>query len=62
MLFTVSSHVYSQACPYFVSRSVAEEADIIFCPYNYIVDPGIRLSVRTHPSHVRVAVFVPVIP
>nr|QZX63216.1 fanconi anemia group J protein [Halisarca dujardinii] len=34
----------NKACPYFVSRSLMEEADIIFCPYNYIVDPAIRLS------------------
>lgn len=29
-------------CPYFASKSLAIEADIVFCPYNYIVDPVIR--------------------
>jgi hypothetical protein len=28
------------ACPYFTARALAEDADIIFCPYNYLVDPG----------------------
>lgn len=32
-------------CPYFAARSLMEHADIIFCPYNYIVDPDIRESV-----------------
>lgn len=30
------------ACPYFASRSLQVSSDIIFCPYNYIVDPVIR--------------------
>ena len=30
------------ACPYFVSRKLAETAELVFCPYNYVVDPGIR--------------------
>nr|XP_033199258.1 Fanconi anemia group J protein homolog [Bombus vancouverensis nearcticus] len=33
-------------CPYFAARSLAEHADIIFCPYNYIVDPDIRESMQ----------------
>lgn len=30
------------ACPYHLSRVLARRADLIFCPYNYILDPGIR--------------------
>lgn len=30
------------ACPYFGARKLLEEAEIIFCPYNYILDPNIR--------------------
>ncbi|XP_062501218.1 Fanconi anemia group J protein homolog isoform X2 [Corticium candelabrum] len=29
-------------CPYFVSRNLLTGADIIFCPYNYLIDPKIR--------------------
>ncbi|KAA3676580.1 fanconi anemia group J protein [Paragonimus westermani] len=31
------SHVPS--CPYFCARKLAKTADIIFCPYNYLLDP-----------------------
>lgn len=31
-----------QACPYFATRGLVEEADIVFCPYNYLIDPIIR--------------------
>ncbi|RKP20840.1 DNA repair helicase, partial [Rozella allomycis CSF55] len=31
-----------KGCPYFTAREILEEATIIFCPYNYIVDPMIR--------------------
>ncbi|CAH8537821.1 unnamed protein product [Schistosoma haematobium] len=27
------------SCPYFCSRSLARSADIIFCPYDYLLDP-----------------------
>lgn len=30
----------TQACPYFASRALADDADLVFCPYNYIIDPG----------------------
>lgn len=32
-------------CPYFAARSLMEEAEIIFCPYNYLIDPAIRDTV-----------------
>ena len=41
----VSVHVF-QACPYYGSRELATSADIIFCPYNYLIDPSIRETVR----------------
>ena len=31
-----------QACPYFATRGIKEEAHIVFCPYNYLIDPLIR--------------------
>ena len=30
------------ACPYFSARELIKEAAIIFCPYNYLIDPTIR--------------------
>lgn len=32
-------------CPYYWSVQLAEDADIVFCPYNYILDPRIRAAV-----------------
>lgn len=29
-----------RACPYFASKDLAKQADIIFCPYSYVVQPG----------------------
>ena len=34
-----------QACPYFSTRTLKDEATIIFCPYNYLIDPLIREQV-----------------
>ncbi|XP_069948696.1 Fanconi anemia group J protein homolog isoform X4 [Cherax quadricarinatus] len=33
-----------KACPYYVARSLMATAEIIFCPYNYLIDPLIRES------------------
>ncbi|XP_072750132.1 Fanconi anemia group J protein homolog isoform X2 [Anoplolepis gracilipes] len=35
-----------RTCPYFGARSLMDNAEIIFCPYNYIVDPNIRESMQ----------------
>ncbi|XP_023215127.1 Fanconi anemia group J protein homolog isoform X2 [Centruroides sculpturatus] len=35
-----------KACPYFGLRNLLPTADIIFCPYNYIIDPLIRESME----------------
>ena len=34
------------ACPYYAAREMLLDADIIFCPYNYLVDPVIRSKFR----------------
>ncbi|XP_047964909.1 Fanconi anemia group J protein homolog [Salvia hispanica] len=31
-----------KGCSYFAAHSLAEEAELIFCPYNYIINPVIR--------------------
>ncbi|XP_078038630.1 Fanconi anemia group J protein homolog [Augochlora pura] len=36
----------SGLCPYFAARNLMDFADIIFCPYNYIIDPDIRSSLQ----------------
>lgn len=34
-----SSHA---ACPYYLSRALSTKADLVFAPYNYVLDPAIR--------------------
>ncbi|ORY98222.1 helicase C-terminal domain-domain-containing protein [Syncephalastrum racemosum] len=34
----------TKGCPYFAAQKVAEVADVVFCPYNYIIDPTVRRS------------------
>jgi Rad3-related DNA helicase len=41
----VTAGKQQQACPYFTARALAEHAEVVFCPYNYIIDPVIRSSV-----------------
>ena len=36
---TYSDH---SACPYYLSRALAKHAEIVFTPYNYLLDPDIR--------------------
>lgn len=35
----------AQICPFFLSRSILPDADIIFVPYNYLIDPLSRRSI-----------------
>ncbi len=44
----IDTNEYSSesACPYFLSRALAKRADLIFCPYNYVLDPSIRNSME----------------
>ncbi|XP_071541699.1 Fanconi anemia group J protein homolog isoform X2 [Panulirus ornatus] len=37
-----------QACPYFAARSLMTTAEIVICPYNYLIDPLIRESMDIH--------------
>lgn len=34
-----------RSCSYFAARELMQDASIIFCPYNYLLDPMIRESV-----------------
>jgi Fanconi anemia group J protein len=34
----------SGGCPYFAGRALAQDAEIVLCPYNYLVDPHARSS------------------
>jgi hypothetical protein len=33
-----------RACPYFAAKDIAENADVVFCPYSYLLDKLIRES------------------
>lgn len=35
---------HTQTCPYYLSREDLKSADIVFLPYNYLVDPNSRAS------------------
>eukprot|EP00775_Hariotina_reticulata_P010851 gene10851-11005_t len=35
-----------KACPYFTARHLAETAELIFCPYSYLLDPNIRRATK----------------
>jgi hypothetical protein len=37
-----------RACPYFTAKDIAERADVVFCPYNYVIDKLIRESSGIH--------------
>ncbi|KAI8388666.1 uncharacterized protein BYT42DRAFT_491310 [Radiomyces spectabilis] len=32
----------TRGCPYYSARTLYEHAELVFCPYNYIIDPNIR--------------------
>jgi fanconi anemia group J protein len=40
-----------RGCPYFASRQLAEQAEIILCPYNYIIDPRASLMCAYAKAH-----------
>ena len=37
-----------RACPYYAVRELKNKSHIIFCPYNYLVEPTIRKSMEIH--------------
>ncbi|XP_050679704.1 Fanconi anemia group J protein homolog isoform X2 [Leptidea sinapis] len=39
-----------RACPYYAAREMANAAHIVFCPYNYLIEPGIRSSMQIDVS------------
>ncbi|KAJ1653340.1 Fanconi anemia group J protein [Dispira simplex] len=39
-----SINTFHRGCPYYAMRELATNADIVFCPYNYLIDPIIRES------------------
>lgn len=36
--------VAQQVCPYFLERELQSKADVIFTPYNYLLDPQTRMA------------------
>ncbi|RVE54025.1 hypothetical protein evm_001428 [Chilo suppressalis] len=36
------------SCPYYAARNMATTAHIVFCPYNYLIEPSIRNSMQIH--------------
>ncbi|XP_017875353.1 Fanconi anemia group J protein homolog isoform X2 [Ceratina calcarata] len=42
----------SESCAYYAARDLMNEAEIVFCPYNYLIDPNVReamhLSLTDH--------------
>ena len=36
----------AKACPFFMSRDLHATAELVFCPYNYIIDPAIRSAMQ----------------
>ncbi|CAJ1966607.1 unnamed protein product [Cylindrotheca closterium] len=42
----VASYSEESACPYYMSRALKSHADLIFAPYNYILDASIRKSMQ----------------
>lgn len=37
-----------RSCSYYAARELMQDASIIFCPYNYLLDPMIRESVSSN--------------
>ncbi|KAL3845893.1 hypothetical protein ACJIZ3_003296 [Penstemon smallii] len=39
-----------KGCSYFAARSMAQDAELVFCPYNYIINPIIRKAMEVDIS------------
>ena len=37
-------------CPFYATRDMMAAVDVVFCPYNYIIDPNIRKSLNIRLS------------
>ena len=42
----VKSFRRKRICPYYAAREIKDTVDIVFCPYNYLIDPKIRKSMK----------------
>jgi Fanconi anemia group J protein len=42
----VDEYSEDSACPYYISKVLSKSADLVFCPYNYILDPDIRSAME----------------
>jgi len=42
----VAKHKRTRTCPYFQSRDSSSDADIVFVPYNYLLDSSIRATLN----------------
>ncbi|XP_026755024.2 Fanconi anemia group J protein homolog isoform X2 [Galleria mellonella] len=42
----VNAGVEKTACPYYAAKHMASNAHIVFCPYNYLIEPSIRSSMQ----------------
>ncbi|RYG54975.1 hypothetical protein EON66_06400, partial [archaeon] len=40
------AHLQGSACPFFTSKVIFKSADIVLCPYNYLLDPVIRNTLK----------------
>ncbi|KDD75334.1 DEAD2 domain-containing protein, partial [Helicosporidium sp. ATCC 50920] len=38
-----------RACPYFLARRWEKEADLVFAPYSYLIDPVVRRAMEVEP-------------
>ncbi|EGD79144.1 hypothetical protein PTSG_09876 [Salpingoeca rosetta] len=47
----VSAGKRIRGCPYYASREMLPSADIVFCPYNYLIDPVIRSTMDINPAN-----------
>uniref|UniRef100_A0A7N5ZZL2 Regulator of telomere elongation helicase 1 n=1 Tax=Anabas testudineus TaxID=64144 RepID=A0A7N5ZZL2_ANATE len=52
---TFEFHVPHLVCPYYLSRSLNKQADVVFMPYNYLLDPKSR---RAHNIELNGAVVI----
>jgi Rad3-related DNA helicase len=49
--------LYHFRCPYYISRELSKSVDILFAPYNYLIDPGNRRSLNGIPWDNAVLIF-----
>lgn len=48
MPFSSQHILFSRFCPYFAARDLKEKADIIFMPYNYLLDAKVNEKKSDH--------------